>query len=50
MIVGGDMKFSLGVLDVLGPLGQVDNLIGFFIRKLERVVLLNTEPKKHNLT
>jgi hypothetical protein len=50
VIVGGDMNFSLGVLEVLGPLGQVDNLIGFFIRKLERVGLLNIEPKKHNST
>jgi hypothetical protein len=46
VVVGGDLNFLLGTLEVWGPMAQVDNLSRYFINKLEVVGLLDIELAK----
>jgi hypothetical protein len=47
-IIVGDLNFTLGASEVWDPAAQVDYLMGYFLRKLEAVGLVDIEPAKVN--
>jgi hypothetical protein len=46
VVIGGDLNFTLGAFKIWGPVAQIDCLLGYFLRKLEEVGLLDIEPTK----
>jgi hypothetical protein len=46
VVLGGDLNFTLGALEVWGPATQVDYLLGYFLKKIEEVGMLDIEPTK----
>jgi hypothetical protein len=42
-IIGGDLNFLLGSLDILGPLAHVDPLTYYFMRKFDDLGLYDIE-------
>jgi len=45
-VLGGDLNFSLGAMEIWGPTAQVDPLTEFLIAKLEIIGLLDISPVK----
>jgi len=46
VVVGGDLKITLGALEIWGPSSQKDYLSSYFLKKMEEVELLDVEPTK----
>lgn len=46
IIIGGDLNFSLGVVESWGFRGQSDHLIAFFENMLDAHNFLNIDPVK----
>ena len=44
LILGGDLKFSIGLSEVWGEKARVDNLSDFFLRQMESASLVDLAP------
>jgi hypothetical protein len=47
-IIGGDLNFNFDSLEIWGPVTYVDCLLGYFMRKMEEVGLVDIELSKLN--